>query len=101
MGETNNIWTRNSSSFVPFCPQFCVAGEYLGGATIKQTGGAQLLVLDHRRPQAEGSINKMKGGYAIGYMDFPDDRIYVLNFRVADNKIYWDGLMGETNNIWT
>jgi hypothetical protein len=38
--------------------------------------------------------------YGTGYMYFPDDRSYDIYYYPNENTIYWDGLKGETNNIW-
>jgi hypothetical protein len=101
-GETSNIWTRSTVFECTLPPITCVAGVYNGVVTMHQTGGDLVLVYDNgSRPDGTGVIDTLEGGYAIGYMNFPDDRTYTLNFRIADNKIYWDGKMGETNNIWT
>jgi hypothetical protein len=72
--------------------------------TINQTGGDLVLIWTNGRCDGAGVINMVEGGYIIvGYMNFPDDinSPYILNFHVANKKIYWDGLMGSTGNIWT
>jgi hypothetical protein len=101
----NSLWefqvrgTQNGD-----CSGTCVAGSYQGGnAIITQTGGELVVDWAGSRPDATGAITAVNDDYIIGYMNFPDDvqSPYTLNLRIADNKIYWNGLMGNTGNIWT
>jgi hypothetical protein len=68
----------------------CMAGIYFGGAPIIQTGSNLVVTWANAHLDGAGVINMVEGGYIIGYMNFPNDCTYTLNFCVADNKIYWD-----------
>jgi hypothetical protein len=85
--------------------RLCLAGEWgpnFAEYNMSQTGNDLVAVSFGNRPDATGRINTVEGGYATGYMDFPDDpNQFTLNFRIADDKIYWNGQMGDTTNIWT
>eukprot|EP01084_Bolivina_argentea_P184428 318072_1 len=55
------------------------------------------------RPTATGYFHKPIGSeiYSEGIINFPDGGNHIARFYHDDYKIYWDGLRGETSNIWT
>jgi hypothetical protein len=59
----------------------CVAGAYGAAVAINQRGGDLVLVWSNgSRPDGAGVIGMVEGGYIIGYMNFPGDRTFALNF---------------------